>query len=359
MNSFDLILRGARSSGGFEEVTSPADLDVWRGIVAHYSTVLRDVPKRNRMRISLDWSRPILRAERRANFYSKPFNERISLIQKNETPFDLEMSATASVEFLESQKNGLLHAGIDVVKHLLYEIYLVANLATPGSFNMYKSHIRAQGIEPGTDPLAEEDLELSEFLFETSWHYAQDNLWTKIEFIPFNRVHAWHEQLGIGYRQVARTSVEKALFCMLHLGKSSSLEPEATFWLAAALEAIYKTPHGSSFQHLHGRIAQVLNLSNDEHAVLRKRLREFYDIRNAFSHGGGSICYPIPDESYDPEVDEIIIRTMDANQFAFSILLASMQELIRSDSSGFEFQESVKRVPVGPPANHLLQARRP
>ncbi|HSI21701.1 MAG TPA: hypothetical protein VK959_01650 [Methylophilaceae bacterium] len=343
-NNFDIILNTSRSFGGYEEITSSADLATWQGIVKYYSQ--SDLTSSHgKITIYIDWSPAETYARKLAELYSQPPDVISKTITENPNFFANKLVCQAMVEFEENSEHFRLWTGNDLLEHFLYELFLLANLATPGCFNLYRSYIRVPKLDPTKDVFAQTELELSEYLFESAWHEAQQSAWLKVGFQPFENVLEWYRRHNIGFRQVAKTNIERALFSLLHLSRREFFEPEATLWIASALEAVFDTPHGSSFQYLNNRISNLLVLSDKEKAILKKKLREFYDIRNGFVHGGGVICHPLTNEAWDGEVDEVVMRIIQSNNFAVTILLSSVQELIRNNSVGFMFTETIKNIP--------------
>ncbi|PLK49096.1 hypothetical protein C0V76_07795 [Uliginosibacterium sp. TH139] len=223
---------------------------------------------------------------------------------------------------------------------VLIYLFLVANLATPGSFNLYRSFIRDTERDPTKDSLAQTDLELSEYVFENAWHEAQTYPWLKVGFLPFDQVAAWLESLNIKNKNVATTDLDRALFSLLYLGRASFMDPTAAMWIAAALEALFDTPSGSSFSFLCARISALFSLKDPEAIDMKRRLRAFFDLRNAFAHGGARIHHILADDR-DKAVEGDIGRLLEVTGFASAVLIAAIQELIRRDWKGMSFCEQI------------------
>ena len=112
-------------------------------------------------------------------------------------------------------------------------------------------------------------------------------------------------------------------------------------WIASALEAFFDTPSGNSFSFLCARITALLGLSSAESNELRKKLRAFFDvIRHAFIHGGSDVWHPVLDEK-DKKLDKAVTDLLFLNDFACSILVGCMQELIRRNWKGIRFEENI------------------
>jgi len=343
-NIFSIILNHARSFGGYEELVSITDFETWIGISETYSHVVVTLRDEEQVKIRVDWSSAIAYATKLKELYLQSSEGVARTLNANPDFFEHTIVCPATVQFKPPHDKVQPWYGDDYLRQLLYEIFLIANLSSPGCFNLYRSYIKVPSLDPEKDALAQTELQLSEYLFEEAWHATQDTPWLKVGFLPFHEVFHWYRRFGIELRQVAKTNVEKALFALLHLGRSSFLEPEATLWLASALEAVFDTPHGSSFQFLHKRISKLLSLDEKQQGVMKNRLREFYNVRNSFAHGGGAICHPIANEYWDPEINKVSERTIEANNFACAILLGSIQELIRRNVAGIGFDEIISDI---------------
>lgn len=333
---FNIILNNSRSFGGYESITSQRDAEVWREIDANYATSEVTDSEGKPVLIEIDWSSRLAYEERCAQLYAGP--ERASPTADGPFRFEHAHTCPASVQ-LPGESDGA--AEEKFLHRQLLEIYLVANLSCPGTFNLYRSYIRHQGRDPATDPLAQTDLEISEYVFETAWHEARSLSWLKVDFLPFGDVLAWYNDLQIRDKNTANTDVERALFSLLHLGRASFLDPTAVMWLAGSLEALYDTPSGSSFSFLCKRISVLLGLQKAETAELRKRMRAFFDVRNAFVHGGSAILHPLTDFE-DKAVDAEVASLLQTTNFAAAVLIGSIQELVRRKWLGLAFEETVR-----------------
>lgn len=340
VNSFNIILNRARAFGGFEELTSVADFDVWTGISETYSHIIISSPHHEDVKICVDWSPALAYASKKKKLYSQPREYVIKTLTENPNFFERTIVCPATVQFKQTEDMAPWQ-GDTYLHHMMYEIFLVANLSSPGCFNLYRSYIKVPSLDPEKDPFAQTELQLSEYLFEMAWHDAQETPWLKIGFLPFHEVSSWYQHLKLRFRQVAKSNIEKVLFALLHLGRRTYLEPEATLWIASALEAIYDPPHGSSFQFLNKRISTLFGLNEKQQGIMKRGLREFYNVRNSFAHGGGVICHPIADESLDSEINEITSDVLSVNDFASAILLGTIQELIRKKVVEIKFDEVI------------------
>lgn len=333
---WQIVLNHSRSYGGYESLTSQKDLEVWREIAAAYSHVERTDRDWGPYTIDIDWSTRVDYERRYCAIFQQSGDEPIAL-----RGFEFEYAHTcpANICYI-NPSTAPSSPGWTELQTLLIDLFLVANLASPGSFNLYRSYIRDTTKNPAKDPLAQTDLDLSEHVFETAWHEARTFEWLKVGFIPFGTVAAWCKRLELNGKSAATTDVERALFSLLHLGRASFIDPSAVLWLASALESLFDTPSGSSFSVLCHRVGLLLDLSKDELAELRRRMRRFYDIRNAFVHGGARILHPLSDDR-DAAVQEETSGLLATTNFAAGVLIGSVQEMIRRNWRGLVFREQV------------------
>lgn len=333
---WEFVLNCSRSFGGYESLTSRKDAEVWSALAALYSHVDRIDRKWGPYTIDVDWR---VRVD-----YEQRYSERFQNLENLPSGlggFEFEYVHVCPAEIrYERPSSRSDHQGWMELQALAVDLYLMANLASPGSFNLYRSYLRDTTKDPAKDPLAQTDLELSEYVFETAWHEARTFEWLKVDFVPFKAVVAWCESLELSGKSVATTDVERALFSLLHLGRASFMEPSAVLWLASALEALFDTPSGGSFSFLCQRAAILLDLKKEEVTELRRRMRQFYDIRNAFVHGGARILHPLADDR-ESVVQAETSDLLSTTNFAAAVLIGSVQELIRRNWRGLSFSEHV------------------
>jgi len=108
----------------------------------------------------------------------------------------------------------------------LHDVFLMFNLAAPGSFG-------------GTISLAGAgDFTLDQRLFEYAWAVAARGRGPRIQGLPLPRVAAWYDALRLDPSRVADTPIARALFHLLHLARSPEDEVLSVVRLAQAAEAL-------------------------------------------------------------------------------------------------------------------------
>lgn len=170
-----------------------------------------------------------------------------------------------------------------------HELYLLLNLAVPGSLGV---------VSPQLDAYA----------FEVAWVAARRNGWPAIEPLPLDRVLAWYDSLALGTTQRAATPIARALFALLHLARLDPSEPAALLHLGHALSAL-----------------EVLD---------DPRLAPFLALREAAIGGGASIVHPMHDELLDPSLGDVDTDDVAAADLAASVAVAEVQARIRAFRGG-------------------------
>jgi len=159
----------------------------------------------------------------------------------------------------------------------LHDVYLLFNLAAPGSFGGTVS------ITGG------EEFALDQRPFEYAWA----NSGAGIEFIPLLRVAAWYDALRIDPTRAADTPVGRALFHLLHLARNANDEVLAIVRLAQAAEAL--------------RAGETM----------------LFELRNAVVRADAPVSHPIVDN------DERTLQRIDIADDAMAAVVAALQKSIK------------------------------
>lgn len=340
-NNFKIILNRSRAFGGYEQITSNADYQSWLEIDRLYSKTIIDCPDNGKIRIQIDWSSPLHAAEKDKMLFSLPKELFSKKVNDGPSHWNINLICNASVSYEgATPPSAPSYFGDKYLKKLLFEVFIIANISNPGSFNLYRSYLRVPNLDPNTSPFALTELELSEYMFETAWHDAQKSTWLNVETLSFDETFEWFKKHKILSSSIAERNIDKVIFALMHLARREFTEPEATIWAAAALEALYDSPsHGNSFQILNKRIIEFLSLDITNQKSLRKKLRAFYDERNKFAHGGGKVFHPLANEFEEDEYEKISENLLTINDFSSSLLISSIQQFIKKDIIGLKFQE--------------------
>jgi hypothetical protein len=220
------------------------------------------------------------------------------------------------------------------VEAYLHEVFLVANLAVPGSANFYSLTVTGQ------DEHLPAEVRLTQFAFENAWIDSLDGKWPTLQALPGEDVCEWFKALDIGYKQRAETGIEKALYVLLHLAKGDARIDSIT-WIFHGLEALVSTRVGESVSGMVRRLGVVLELDAREQKLLNQRLRKLYDLRSSFVHGGYAVPHPVNSEVIDRSLDGHMSDLYELTQFGAALLIATLQSLIKKRIVKLGFEESI------------------
>ncbi|MEM5432518.1 hypothetical protein [Cupriavidus oxalaticus] len=220
------------------------------------------------------------------------------------------------------------------VEMFVHEVFLIANLAVPGSANFYTLSIA------GAEERHPTEMGLSAFVFENGWVDSLNGEWPRFQTIPREEVCEWFRALEIGYKQRADTGIEKALYVLLHIAKDNTRIDSIT-WIFHGLEALVSTRVGESVSGLVRRLGEILEMDATMQKNLNKRLRQLYDLRSSFVHGGYAVPHPIASEVIDRSLDGHMRNLYELNQFGAALLIATLQALIKKRIVKLEFHEQI------------------
>ena len=163
----------------------------------------------------------------------------------------------------------------------LHDVFLLFNLAAPGSFGGAVSITGGEGFT------------LDQRLFEYAWATGA----SRIEFIPLPRVAAWYDALRIDPARAADTPTVRALFHLLHLARSADDEVLAIVRLAQAAEA------------------------------LRAGEKMLFELRNAVIRPDAPVVHPTVDD------DERTLQRIEIADAAAAAVVGALQKLIKGHES--------------------------
>lgn len=334
--AFRLTLHGfGRSFDGHEDLMDKSDLNVWKLADKFISSRTYNVGN-EQILLKLDWKTAIQHIEFWSDVEStqekimKLINDQLS-IPKEIDPVEINAIAIMPAALKDDKHKDSRY---EYIIHFIHDIYLVLNLASPGCCNFGYSTISTM------DESWSRSFHLSSILFETSWHDSLENNWPKVTAFSLNTVFEWFNALNIGTRSIAITPISKALFALLHVANDLMGEPASLVWLAHALESLYDTPPALSYAFLKRRIAELLHLPAKKEKWLNKKLRLFYDARNAFVHGGMPIAHPIEIGNYDPE-EKYYDELFDVINFGSLLVIATLQEYIARGWKDIVYKEKM------------------
>ncbi|HYG48365.1 MAG TPA: hypothetical protein VD846_10550 [Allosphingosinicella sp.] len=217
----------------------------------------------------------------------------------------------------------------------LHDIFLVMNLAAPGSCDFYSSM-----LDLGSRKRAAV-LGLLNGPFESAYLASFEGGWPRLQVLDLQQVAQWYWRVRSGFAQTPGNRAEKALFGLLHLAKID-VSPVSVIWVFYALETLFDSKAGENFRMIRDRISILLATQPRDAASLRRNLRELYDLRSAIVHGGLEVTHPMIDDGLDRRVGRAVGRYLDATNFGAAIVVAALQEIVKRGWAYPRFTELVE-----------------
>ena len=224
------------------------------------------------------------------------------------------------------------------VEQFMHDVFFILNIARPGVCDFLGLRIDA-----GRGSITE--LRLSADCFESGFRtlLAGNSIFAP-RILPLSSVVYWYKKLNMGVRQRAESGVEKAIFSVLHICCGADADVVWVIWAFHALEAIYGTKVGEGFTNLVERISTLLELDAQGKGMLKKRLREMYDYRSSFVHGGYRVHHPMKNEIMDQSLNEDFTKLLEISQFGFNLVVLSLQALVEKGWYGLKIKEQMSGV---------------
>lgn len=275
----------------------------------------------DKIRLKVNWGQIVSRLERHYEimkkiYFSNNIKDREAAVEEFDgSRFELDFSLEIYDKNEASRKNIALY----VVECFLHDVFVIMNLASPSSLSLYSAKLLGQKNE--------DNLRLSNGLFEIAIVDSVDGKWPIVGFIDVNKVSDWYWKIRPEMKMLPKNRMEKVVFSILHLARSP-ISAANVIWLFYALEAMFECKVGENFRTLCQRIELLLEPNEKQSKLLRKKLRELYDLRSAFVHGGLEVVHPMDNEILDKSVLESHSKIMNATEYGFQILLASVQKII-------------------------------
>jgi len=203
-------------------------------------------------------------------------------------------SVTCDVEFLDLRTRKDRRDLPSFVQLFLHEVFLLLNLAVPGSCSGVFATLSGSGYRAS-------EIALSARLFEYAWSLAARQGTPPIVLLPLAEVVRWYDALQIGTVQVATSGVAKALFQLLHLARHDEEEAMSILRIGQALAALGETP-SAEFVRLHASLAS----------------------------GTAPVLHPMGEESLDARIEELSLEWSDVADDAAAQLVSALQRLVQA-----------------------------
>jgi hypothetical protein len=290
--------------------------------------------KNGSVTIDISWS-PVIRRKQRhyrvmQRLEAALGTSKVDEIIREFSHAKIQIPCTVSIESPKARTR----VSSSFLEYLLYDFFLIMNIAVPGSCNFYGGVIRSK--DQPYDP----EISLSSYFFETAHLRSQSNRWPPTKILPLSSVHKWFFAVRNDVRQVPKSRMERVLFGLMQLA-IADVTPTTFIWLFYALETLFDTKAGENSRSLVERIKLLLGPNDKEFKLLRKNLSELYGVRSAFVHGGLGVIHPMHDETLDPEAEKSYVRFLELADFGFIILLAAVQEVVSKNWTDLRFEETL------------------
>jgi len=316
------------------EKISADDMAFWeqaKGIVGSWCYV----SKGSKVTVECDFS-PIVKAhEENINWVGAVLDE--SPLAHSMTAEILDFSTEFFINVTVESEDGLAESNLRCdyyAEKYLYDLFFVMNVSRPGVCDFL-------GVQFDSGSGFVTKVRLSSDCFESSFYKTLEGGKVAPGFVPLDKVVAWYRKLDMGLSQIAGLGVEKAIFSILHICRGSDVDIVWVIWAFHALEAVYGTKVGEGFKNLIDRISFLLQLDERDKKYLKKNLREMYDLRSAFVHGGYKAHHPMMNEVIDERLNGECAKLLIAMQFGFDLVVASLQALIINEWYGVKVEESI------------------
>lgn len=279
--------------------------------------------------VEFDWS-PLGRRQKRHHSALKRIERNIA--RKVDPWLEVRFpKKPTAIEVTVSCKKAHTNLVSSVAAVVIHDCFLAANLAAPGSFDLYRAKVTSHYFAP--------ELSMSNVFFEQSL-YAKNAFPTKAEFLELDLVVQWLRSVRTASTLTPHNPTEKALVALLHLS-SQELSPTTIIWLFYAFESLLQTKTGENRSMLVRRIAQLLDLEAEAVILLRRQLNSLYDLRSSIVHGGLELIHPVHNEILDPRTDEKFQQLLSSADFGCTILVLCLQRLIMRGWRWPQFTEAM------------------
>jgi hypothetical protein len=119
------------------------------------------------------------------------------------------------------------------------------------------------------------------------------------------------------------------------------MSPVEVIWLFYAFESLLQTKVGESFGSLVRRLCLLLGANEEQSNIVRRRMRDLYEIRSAIVHGGYEITHPMHDDGVDKRAQKSFMRILNALDYGYAFLVAAIQSTIINGWAFPKFDEVI------------------
>ena len=220
------------------------------------------------------------------------------------------------------------------VEYFLYEVFMIVNLALPGSGEFLNFELRHRNQSSNAR------LDLSGFYFSEWMIQTIEGKSPAAKALDLDQTIEWFDQVNPHVTQKAENSTQKALYATYQLCRSNG-QIDFVLWLFNALEALLSTKVGENFSGIIRRTNALLDLNEKQRKHLQNTLRKLYDLRSSFVHGGYEAPHPLHREPIDPRLNDDYMKMSVLCMEGFAVLGSLLQALIEKQIPIVAFEERV------------------
>jgi hypothetical protein len=170
------------------------------------------------------------------------------------------------------------------VELFFHDVFLLLNLASPGSFG-------------GTISITGGEFRVRELHFDPRpFAYA-----APLATLPLGDVIVWYDALKLGTQQLATGGVAIALVQLLHLARGPESEEDSILRLAIAADALEVRPP-----------------------------QRLVELRDDIAQGRAPIIHPMHDDALDPRVEDATQEWIEVADAAARLVIGALQERVKS-----------------------------
>jgi hypothetical protein len=302
------------------ETIEPAHIELWKSAGELLSNC--EIPAREESyTIDADWS-PILRLHKR-HYAAMRFllsGKHASLDQAyKKARFPQRTTRNRIAISVKSKGHSEGKLAPAALESFLHDVFLILNVAAPGSCDFNRASLQGPSLEI--------EISLSNIHFESGLLVYLDHGWPKLDILDLRMVITWFRSVRQGTSQIPKNSMERVLFALLHMSKVDT-SPMIVIWLFYAFESLLQTNVGENFSAIVRRLSLLLEADENQTKIIRKAMRELYDLRSSIVHGGLEISHPAHNELLDKRVEERFVQLINATDMGHALLLSALQKIV-------------------------------
>lgn len=216
----------------------------------------------------------------------------------------------------------------------LSDLLVMANVARVGSIELSHSAILQDDQKIKYSSLPRMDA----LSLQRAAEASQSMGWPQLQSLDIQSVWSWAENHRDMLEGFDGTAMGRALCAFSRLFEHKTAdEPMQLLWALIGLEALYSKGTADILQQVREKSQALLGRQQD----FKKRINDMYKVRSSFVHGTLDFPGLYLFRDADEAVGEYDTNLNSAIPVAVAVLIATIQEVIRRNWSGLDFQYTV------------------